>query len=149
MLTYPFIGLPRLVIPPADEHTFWRFLSKLNPYNPDFIGVSELEFREVASGADLTSGETVIFGAQRSAFQAVKAFDNISQAGNNNAWGVELSVTDPADRWVGIQFSSAKSVVEYTVTARDDAFANQTPSDWDFQYSDDGVYMDNGPCGHR
>jgi hypothetical protein len=85
-----------------------------------FTSISELEFRESASGADVTSTGDAIAGVARSGWPASEAFDNVIDAGN--AWSITGDSDDNSLSWVGQDFSTDREIVEVAVTVRPGSF---------------------------
>lgn len=125
--------------PAQSGHRYWRVFD-LDGQNTGYFAIAELEMMEEAGGSNLTSTAFTIEGGERSGFEAVNAFDGI--VAGNNAWGYDrTSSPEGFEPWVGQDFGdgNAKEIVEIAISARDDVFANQTPKDFDVQYSDDGT----------
>ncbi|HEY7824254.1 MAG TPA: discoidin domain-containing protein [Acidimicrobiia bacterium] len=121
----------------TQAHTYWR-VRCIEGAAPGFFSITELEMTNLPGTATITSGETVIFGAERVGFPATEAFDGISGAADDNCWSVDRDGTS-SDTWIGIQFASPTSIKEIAITSRDDAFFAHTPTEFTVEYSDDGV----------
>lgn len=102
-----------------------------------YYAIAEISMASSVGGGDATSSGQEIHGAERSGFEATKAFDNI--VSGNNAWGVYRVDHTAADRWVGQDFGSDFDLQELILTARADGFANQNPRCFSVQKSFDGT----------
>ncbi len=123
-------------------HRYWRF-TILDYPSPLYLSIAEVKLSSAIGGAQTAFGGTVTAGAERAAFPAIEAFDDIL-VGGNNAWGIELAVdTDIADYWVQYDYGLGNdiAIVEFTVTSRADGGNGKkhSPNSFKLQYSDDGT----------
>lgn len=113
-------------------HRHWRLYCRKNAGNGSFTGLSEIELRASASGADETGGGTAGSSGSIQAGTAAACFDN------NTGTGIQWNGTG-AGQYVSYDFGSGndEEIVEVSVLPRHDA-ANRTFAEFDVQYSDDG-----------
>lgn len=115
-------------------HAYWRLLiSAVQTGVPSFIGCTELTLHETVGGANVATGYSAVLssGEVNSANSDDRAFDsNFTDSG----W---LDYGDSPPRWVGVQFSSPKQILQFGITASYN-YSQGTPKDFKLQYSDDG-----------
>lgn len=111
--------------------TAWRVLCRTSG-NAGYFALAEIQFRPVANVANSASGGTVVYDADRGGkFVAANAFDNDPET----EWGADR---DGSLIGIGYVFPSALDVVQVALTARNDSFATQSPTDFDLEKSLDG-----------
>lgn len=118
-------------VPPASfGHRFWRlYITAVTGY--PHLDLTELIMRTEAGGAQAATGGVPIYSNQSTNFEASKAFDGL----DSTSWYVNQS-SFPVPQWLGYDFGSNKSVVQYALKCWN---VNETPQDFQFQWSDDGV----------
>lgn len=110
-------------------HSYWRLLIRgRNPINPNFLTISEIQFRATPGGAQLAVGGTASADSSSSSTPD-RAFD-----GNTGTHWENVSSNDP--RWIQYAFASPVDVAEVSIRS---AFANEGPQTFDVQWSDDGA----------
>ena len=112
-------------------HAYWRLAIMMSEGN-SAVSVGELELRTTVGGSDVANGGTptsrTVFSSPT--YDADKAFDNNS----STLWSAQY-----ASDWLRYQFVSPVKIVQISVRARTDGFANTSPRDFNIQYSDDGT----------
>jgi len=116
----------------AAGHRYWRLYATASVYG-SLIALSEISLQAVAGGPNLLTGGTVCTGGDYST--GGNPPSNLLDGNTSTWWG---STALPG--WWGYDFGSGASVAvaAMALTPRNDAYANQGPSDPTLQYSDDG-----------
>lgn len=117
-------------------HRYWR-LHATDSENSFYVSLSELQMRTTTGGADIATTGFAIDGGDATGDGAVGAFDGST----SSFWGYNLE-NPLVNSWVGQDFGSGndQDIVEIAVTSRNHVSNHrQTPSDFTFEYSDDGV----------
>ena len=119
--------------PVVTGHRYWRL--NMTATTANTYALAEVQFRTAAGVPLLFSGGTATAGtAYNASYDASKAADNDPAT----CWSGDGS--DPTDWWeYDYGAGNAKAVVEITIQTRTDAAANQAPSVFTPQWSDDGV----------
>lgn len=132
------IGHRGLMLQPATPsggaHAYWRLLiSAVQTGAPSFIGCTELTLHETVGGPNIATSYLAVIssGQVNSANSSDRAFDNNF---TDSGW-LDLGGSPP--RWVGVQFSSPKEILQYGITASHN-YPDGTPKEFKLQYSDDG-----------
>jgi hypothetical protein len=111
-------------------HRYWRlYITAVTGY--PHLDLTELILRTTAGGAQAATGGVPLYSNQSSSFEATKAFDGL----DNTSWYVNQS-SFPVPQWLGYDFGSNASIVQYALKCWN---VNETPQDFQFQWSDDGV----------
>lgn len=139
------VGTPEIVIvePPVDTtpgqaHRYWRILY-ITPQSGFIAGLAEVELRASVGGPDVSDGRVYDQSSSLSnSFTAAQAFDD------NPATLWATVNNGEANPWISVDFG--EDVMDHTIvnevslTARNDEFgADQAPSVFEVQYSDDGI----------
>lgn len=138
---FPQSGAPTYTGSPWGTHAYWRLLMLGNAASNGFA-IAEAEFRATPGGSNQTTGGTASDSDHfSSSFVGSKAFDNDL----TTMWvTVGDSNTPPTgDHWLQYQFASPVHVGEIKITARNDTFFTQSPTQFMVQYSDDGTTFQN------
>jgi hypothetical protein len=125
-------AVPQLPIATPGTHYNWRLL--IAATNGDSIaGLSEIEMRAIAGGADqCTGGGPFSSDAANVDFTAAYAFDNVSAG---TAWNSHIFF--PVH--VGYAFPEPVVVRQLVLYGLSEAGLTKCPGDFAFQYSDDGT----------
>lgn len=104
---------------------YWRLLCVGAPSGDFDIG--ELRMRSVSGGSNIVTGGTAIESDHFGSFVAANAFDGDTAT---------MWVSTSSNAWVGYQFPSPVTVVEYGM--ENASFPGSIPTAFDFQWSTDG-----------
>jgi hypothetical protein len=118
-------------------HRYWR-ISPLTSGNASYVGMGDLEMREEALGADVTSEAQAMEGSRFSSQFAELAFD----ANPTGTHWLTAKSNPAADIWIGQDFGDGveRVIKEIQITARlHGTNFNQTPDTFTIDHSDDGV----------
>ncbi|CAJ5551361.1 Uncharacterised protein [Burkholderia pseudomallei] len=109
-------------------HLYWRlnFSQGNNGNNP---ALAELAMHTSVGGSNVCTGGTAGGTSINASFPAANAFDGSTSTDCQ---------TTAATATLSYQFASAQAIVEYTVTSSATLAASYGPSNWTFEYSDDG-----------
>lgn len=100
-------------------------------------GLSELEFRDISGGADLSTGGSPIFGsAGLGVANADYAFDDIR---NNGYWAGGTNSITEGTSWIGYNMGTPVFPQEIDITARLGSDSLQVPKQAYLEGSDDGI----------
>jgi hypothetical protein len=114
-------------------HRYWRWYFTVPEGSLySYATIAEAEIHATVGGADLTGSGTPLAKNVMSGNNESRAFDNDI----DTAWEAQ-EFTDFS--WLCYDFGvgSQTNVLEYTITAPD-SYVSDTPTQWEFQYSDDG-----------
>lgn len=114
-------------------HRYWRMLISAGGGSPSYPGFSEIELRSSAGGADLTGSGTAAASATESGRTPAMAVDD-----NATTFWATYPAQPPV--WWSYDFGVgvAHAIVELHITPRNDAYYNDGPTTFSWQYSDDG-----------
>lgn len=113
---------------------YWRFFITANGEST-LLGISEIQFRESTSGADVTGSGIASASSENSTNYASNAFDD----NTSTRWYSDFSpLTFP--QWIQYDFGAGneKTIVEYTIY-QNLGDVTRAPKDWILQYSDDAL----------
>ena len=116
---------------------YWRIFCEAGA-DAAFYAIGEIEMRSQPSGADLTTELQAIAGIESATptFTKEQAFDGLTIP--ENAWAADRTAN--ADLlWIGQNFVTAVDIVEIVITARNDEFSSQAPTQFSVQHSADGT----------
>ncbi len=122
---------------PYGVHRYWRLLCT-EVQSTSYALIAEMQMRLTPGGSDQASALDYLEGGHHSTFDGSNAFDDDS----GTFWSFDISGGLPdANAWVGQDFGEGNEigVYEVTVQTRSSFNQNQTPREFDIQYSDDSV----------
>lgn len=121
----------------SGTHRYWMIICGNTHNDGGALGFSEVEYRETASGADVTGSGTPGASSTFSLTYSIdKAFDN-----NNSTFWASASRSDYT-HWIWYDFGAGdpKDIKEISIASRPDAsWIQQYPTGITLAYSDDGV----------
>lgn len=135
MIAGVIAGQMRKAIVTSTAHKYWRINVTANNGATDFYTyITEFVLRDVLLGTNLAAGNNGISSTTYGAPNTPSAaFDGSLDTGFASATNAVLP------QWLGAMLSSAKQVLQYTISAGDTATRlSRAPKDWQLQYSDDG-----------
>lgn len=119
-------------------HRYWRLLFSAVG-SGSAVAVGEVEFHAVGGGADQTGSGTASADSEYPDWVAGNAFaDNGVAYTSTGCWS---STNTSLPHWLVYDFGSGNDVIveEYTLQAHDNAYQNELPAAWQFQYSDNAA----------
>lgn len=114
-------------------HRYWRWYFTLPEGSlSSYATIAEAEIHATVSGADLTGSGTALSKDYHGYSVASRAFDNDIYTSFESQEFTDFS-------WLMYDFGvgSQTDALEYVITAPD-SYVSDTPTQWEFQYSDDG-----------
>lgn len=114
-------------------HAYWRVNTSAIGNGSTNVNIAELKFYDSLGSQIATTGGTATASSSSSGppnAQAPNAFDG----NNSTVWG---SFTAPP-QWVAYQFGSAVDVASFSITCGTGSQINNTPINFELQYSDNG-----------
>lgn len=125
-------GFGRAIAP----HLYWRIHGTLASNGPvdatNGLSCSELQLRGISGGPSLATGGTPLSSGDYPGYPSSNAFDG------NTATFWSSNPGEP--QWLGYQFASLVSIVEFTWRDRGDGYPSwQDPTAMTLDYSDDGT----------
>jgi hypothetical protein len=128
-------------------HRYWRLQLRDIGYRGYYGGIGELQMRTSIGGANVAIGGTASASSEASGWTAANAFDGLTtDTGAFNGWlAYYFSGSDGFGSfpWLMYDFGAGneKDIQEIVIFAPGTGGmgANELPTAWDFQYSDDNV----------
>lgn len=123
---------------PFGLHTYWRLLMLGNHGTGNGFAIAESEFRATPGGSDQTGSGTASDSDHFSSpFTAAMAFDHNSAT----MWVTvgDSNIPPAGSHWMQYQFTTPVKLAEVTAQGRNDAFYEQSPTQFMVQYSDNGT----------
>lgn len=113
-------------------HRYWRFYHREGATGSSLCGITEIELRTAAGGADVTGTGTASASSSRAGEDAAKAFDNNL---TTTLWQMD---GDGHKSWIKYDFGAGneKDIVEVLIRP-DFGGGVRTPREIDVQFSDD------------
>lgn len=116
---------------PYGTHAYWRVVFTSNYGDGTYTGLSEIEMRATAGGANLCTGGTPSVSNSAGGGSASTPF---------NGSTADVWYASGADRWAQYQFASPVGVAEIALTAYNVGTQfGRIPKGFTLRYSDDGV----------
>jgi hypothetical protein len=122
-------------VPAGQTFRYWRLLlTEAGGYNGGAL--SNIEFREIAAGANAATGGTATAGSTGGGAAA-----NLFDADTATIWFGTAGAIAAGTAWISYDFGDGNDVwiSEYVVQARPGSDGGQAPVGWELQYSDDGT----------
>jgi len=115
-------------------HRFWR-VNVPSTGDGNYVSCAKLALHSAIGGADVAIGGTAMTGSNYDSINHPASYCFDTNA--STWWASALGLPG----WVGYDFGSgnAVNIVEFQWTARNDCCANQSPSSYFVQFSDDGA----------
>lgn len=119
-------------------HRYWRLLMNAGPNSP--FTLAEMQFRTSPYVPLLFSGGTISTSSNYNT--GTNPASNVADNNINTWWGA--ATNNPGEWWAyDYGAGNAPDIVQITVTARNDTFFGQAPTNFSLQYSDNNTTWTN------
>ena len=117
-----------------EPHRYWQIRINSNSSPGDGATISELKFREVPGGADVSAGAAK---SASSAFNAGTVIDYAFDA--STATNYVSAIPMPVPTTITLDFAATPRIIREIEMTPWDAAPNRAPATMDVRYSDDGI----------
>ncbi|WP_242356059.1 MULTISPECIES: fibronectin type III domain-containing protein [Anaeromyxobacter] len=127
--------------PPPNSHRYWRLLCTRT--SGKYLGFAEIELR--SGGPDLTGSGVASDSGHYNTWDAGKAVDNSTSTAFTTST-TRATTTNPV--WWRYDFGegNATAITEIAIMPRQDGYFREAPSDFCWQWSDDGLSWTSQRC---
>lgn len=124
------------------SHTYWRIMVTESHGAASNTGIGEIEFRSVAGVSQSSTGGTPLASSELSStYSAAKAF---AGDGGTTHWTSAQGANSFNAQEIQYQHTSARTVAQLMLQARNDAFRNEHPKYFQLLWSDNGTNWTHG-----